>query len=83
MVWNCQRLIGISPGEVFLVRANNLMKSRWMALATAIGCCVTTATLETVGHGLDRHARRRLVTQQRAGGIADQAIDAQCGHHLR
>jgi hypothetical protein len=39
--------------------------------------------LETVGHGLDRHARWRLVGQQRAVRVADQAIDAQCGYHLR
>jgi len=43
VLWNCQRLMGISPGAVFLVKANNLMKSRWMAPTTAIGCCMTTA----------------------------------------
>jgi hypothetical protein len=39
--------------------------------------------LETAGHGLDRHARWRLVAQQRAVRVADQAVYAQCGHHLR
>ena len=82
MVWNCQRLIGISPGAVFLVKANNLTESRWMALTTAMGCCVTTASWR-------RYAMASIVMpgggwcQEWPRGIADQAIDAHCGHHLR
>jgi hypothetical protein len=33
--------------------------------------------LEAVCHGLDRRARRRLVSQQRACRATDQAVDAQ------
>ena len=43
LVWNCQREIGVSPGEVLRVSANSLSASSPMATTTRNGCCSSTA----------------------------------------